>query len=865
MLASLVAALMVGTLGCDEEIEDPEKEEEGPFDYVEHDPYQLVPFQDGVDREMGFAGIVDDRRPAEDEVRVGRIEGEETGFFGVWSHCRPGDFLLTNSEIEVCIQEESTNRFETYSGGMLVDARRHDQPDGEEDVLDMVIPLLIDLSTASAEKVEVVRDGSDGDVAVLRVTGTDIELGHLTGVLGTRLRSSMGATVETEYRLEPGSDAVEMVTQLTVDREQPFHWHVGDWFAYGDRARAWSPGHGFGVYSGEQPWLAGVGDGHSFALVFEDGASPMGVGEQFAIPFAEMRADRIQFNDEDPGAYRRWFVVGDGTLDSVRKAAAEVRGDELSGEPVSLNVQDEGGAPVEGAQVLVTRDGEAITFGHSDAQGSLELVLESGSYEAQISEFGGPKEVEVSFEVGSGEVDLTVPQLATISLEVSEDVSAEWIPARVSFQHSQWGSWFDYAADGSLEVKVPAGQIDITVTRGFEYDLYQESLDLDVGEERELDIVLVRSLDTEGWRSGDFHQHMEPSLDSRISVRQRVLENATQGVDLAVSTDHDVVTDLRPAIEDLGLQDHLSSFPGVEISPLYAHYNLYPVEYRPEKRGRGSIELALMDDGEVKKRRMPEIISMARAFESDPVVQMNHPRNNSGMMNHVRFDPEDFSTDGNEDDFASDIDAIEVINRYGHVCMVLADWSGLINAGHRVTGLGNSDTHGADGEAGVPRNYMVMDRDPGDIDAEPVREAIRNQRVSVASQAFIDFTDGTLPGDEVEVGPDGLVEFDIRVQTPDWAEALSLFVIVNGEVVEAMGRSEEDGPYDFEETIELEIEEDSWVIFWTDGPRPNAPVPVTRQVIGFTNPVYLKTGGGEWQPPGVRPLDLEQIDTGYCD
>lgn len=862
--------------GCpeEEELDDDDQEEEEqqntnqeenndePFDFAEHDSYELVPFQADVDRVGGHPDI-ESGVPEAGEVRVGRIASEDTGFEGVWSHCRSGDFLLSNSEIVVCIQEESTNRYELYDGGVIVDARRHDQPEGD-DVLDMVFPL-IDFGTTSATSVEVVRDGSDG-VAVLRVTGQDIELAHMTGVLGYRIGTRFGITVETEYRLLPDSSAVEMVTRWTPSEGREYTMQVGDWFAYGDRARVWTPGEGH-TLGDEMPWVGGHGEGHSFGLVFEDLASPMGIAENFSLPWAEMRIDNLEMSDVEPGVTRRWFVVGDGTIDSIRRLAAEVRGEELIDEPVQVSVVDEGGNPVAGAEVKVGQGEGWTTIGHSDDDGHLSLLLDEGSYTAKIRDFAGPLEVERQLQVGGGgdPVELVLPEVASLELTIEEAETAHPLAARITFSHPEQGQWFEYALHGGHTTQVPAGEVFMTVTRGMEYDLYHEAHQFEAGQNHQVAVELVRGVDTEGWRSGDFHQHMEPSIDSRLHLHARVKENVTQGVELVVPTDHEVITDLQPIIDRLGLSDEMSTFPGVEISPVYAHYNLYPVPYRPHLRGRGSIELAYLMEGDVVKRRMPEIIAKARSFETDPVVQMNHPRNNSGMMAHVNFDPELGPEAVTHDDFTIDIDAIEVINRYGDVCKVLADWSGLLNAGQRVTGLGNSDSHRANAEAGTPRNYMHLDALPGEITPDQARDVLRAGRVSVASQAFIDFGDGTVPGDERAVDGDGRAQFHVRVQTPDWAQAQTLLVIVNGSVVERIDRSAEPGArFDFDEHIDLEIDEDSWVVFWADGPEPSGPLPLTRQVIAFTNPVFLTTGDGPWQAPGPRPLDLDDVNAGYC-
>lgn len=838
---------------------DGDGDQDGP--YTIDDPYELTPFQNGVDRESGVTGL-ESSRPGPGEVRLGRIQGEETGFTGIWSHCRPGDFLISNHEIVACIQNETTNRYETYTGGKLVDLRRHGQQG--EDVFDMTMPL-IDFGLATGDQVEIVRDGTDG-VAVLRVTGTDIELAHLAGVTGLRLGTRRNLEVITEFRLLPDSKSIEMVTFLSGSRTF-LNLNIGDWFAYGDRARAWSPGSGIGIPNRALPWVGGFGDGHSYGLVFEESATPMGVLASQGIPYAEMRIEQVDIRSNEPAVYRRWIMVGDGSIDSLRLEAAQLRGEELEGREVTIQLRDSGGAPVGGAEVLIFDDGTPLTWNKADEAGNLTAFLSPGDYSVEISRFAGPLAVDEEITVGpSGSVAVILPETAQVSLSIREEGTERPITSRVRFQHPDYGTWFEYAPLGELTTRVPAGSLDLVVTRGMEYDLFTTSLSVGPGESDSLQVALLRGLNTTGWRSGDFHQHMEPSIDSRIDVYTRILENVSQGVELVVPTDHEVVTDLRPYIEILGLGEELSSFPGVEISPIYAHFNLYPAPFDATLRGRGSISLAhRLENGDVEIRRMPEIIEIARTWHTDPIVQMNHPRNNSGMFNHVNFDPELGPDAVTNADFTYDIDTIEVINRYNHICMVLADWSGLLNYGKRVTGLGNSDSHNANGEAGVPRNFFRTDREPGDLDADLVRDALRNQRVTVASHAYINFGDEMLPGDDIQV-TDGAARFHVQVQTPDWSSVDLLFVIVNGEVLRRIERTADAGArYDFDEVIDLEITEDSWVVFWADGTQPTAPVPHRKKVVAFTNPVFVATTDGPWQAPGVRPLALDSINTGYCD
>ncbi|RAL22293.1 hypothetical protein DL240_10600 [Lujinxingia litoralis] len=829
---------------------------------VIEDPYALVPPQPGVDPDGGPAPEVG---PAAGEARVWRIGEEGTGFEGVWSHCRQGDFMFANAEVRICVQQAEGGRYETYTGGKIVDAHRVGQQG--DDVLDMAIPL-IGFGTASADRVEVVRDGSDGGVAVLRIIGTDIELAHISGVLGQRFGNPLGLEVITEYRLAPDAVSLEMVSFVKAPPGRSPSPQLGEWLAYGDRARTWTPGLGFGTGRQAMPWLGAIGPDRSFGLAFEETASPLAIASSQGIPYAEMRIAGGKLSDSEPSIVRRFFMVGDGTLDSLRVEGARLHGETPDWEPVNLRVVDTAGAPVEGVELLITAGEEAFTVATTDAQGSAEVLLTPGlGYQARLTDFAGPLTLERTFEADGEPVEFVISEVGRIHLTVTEEGSGASLPARARFVGD--GADFTlYVADGELQAVVPAGSYQVVLTRGMEYDVKVIDVEIVAGEEASYSASLVHGVETDGWISADFHQHMEPSIDSEVHVRDRVLENVTQGLELVVPTDHEVVTDLSGVIEALGLQQYVSTFPGVEISPVYSHFNLYPFPYDPDRRGRGSIELAYRDaiDGEVYLRRMPEVVSIARGFENPPLVQMNHPRSSSGMFSHVNYDPELGPDAVTHEDFVADIDAVEVINRFGDVCLVLADWSGLLNSGRRVTGLGNSDSHRANGEAGVPRNFLHIDAAPGAIEADEVKQVMLAQQVSVGSHAFIDFGDGRLPGDEIEAASGEEVSFSVRVQTPDWAQAERLFVIVNGSVVETIERSAEPGArLDFEETLELSFDEDSWVVFWVDGPPPSGSVSYSERVLAFTNPVYVKVSGAEsWQAPGARALDLGAINTGYC-
>ncbi len=90
-----------------------------------------------------------------------------------------GDYKLANDEIQVIVQDEGYNRGAGLFGGSLIDAdlRRTNQQGGVvdggngQDTFAELFPAFF-LEVVDPERVEVVNDGSDGEAAVVEVSGT---------------------------------------------------------------------------------------------------------------------------------------------------------------------------------------------------------------------------------------------------------------------------------------------------------------------------------------------------------------------------------------------------------------------------------------------------------------------------------------------------------------------------------------------------------------------------------------------------------------------------------------------------------------------------------------------------------------------
>ena len=115
-----------------------------------------------------------------------------------------------------------------------------------------------------------------------------------------------------------------------------------------------------------------------------------------------------------------------------------------------------------------------------------------------------------------------------------------------------------FSAAGSEDIRVPQGTYNIYVSRGPEWDISVHPWEK-IGEgTTKIYAHLRHVIDSRGWLSADFHVHAAPSPDSIVPLTHRVLEFVADGIDMIVSTDHNIVTDYAPSIKALGLVQRAS-------------------------------------------------------------------------------------------------------------------------------------------------------------------------------------------------------------------------------------------------------------------------------------------------------------------
>ena len=470
----------------------------------------------------------------------------------------------------------------------------------------------------------------------------------------------------------------------------------------------------------------------------------------------------------------------------------------------------------------------------------------------------------------------------TLLLTVHDDMNGP-IPARVTFrpvgdtskvffttidigrQDVGAVSAYDrtFVLRGTAEIKVPAGTYDLWFSHGPEWDTTRERVTFKAGEEHELLVKLHHVIDTPGWLSGDFHVHAAPSLDSRVPMRDRVHQFVADGVDLIVSTDHNIISDYGPVIAELGVKDLLASATGDEITTkTWGHFGSFPLQGDESELGRGAIDTGT--------RTPKQIFADVRAKSNAALIDVHHPRLEHGHIGYFYLAELDHKTGhAKRAGFSWDFDAIEVLNGYQDsdrktLDAVIADWQSFLDSGKHVAATGNSDSHHMTFNlGGYPRNYVRVDDGPlAKLDPAAVAAAVKAGHSYLTTGPILDVSiDGQGPGDVV-TGKGGKVGLHVVVRASTWIALTSLTVLgPGGAVLAKRAIPSATTPLRFDETIPLDLAKDGYAIVRVDGDRamsPNVGDQGSFIVYPFAlaNPIWIDVDGdGKVAPSAPHPFD----------
>jgi hypothetical protein len=552
---------------------------------------------------------------------------------------------------------------------------------------------------------------------------------------------------------------------------------------------------------------------------------------------------------------------------------------------VVVRVRDWRG-PREGAEVVVNTLGVHQGWGRTGPGGEIAFDVPPGRYEilGRLWRRGG-KPVEADSGAGTP-VEIVLDDHGWVAGMVTDGAGAP-IPAKVQFRgrdgtpdpelghetgdHAVRDLY--YCHNGAFEIPIPAGRYNVIVSFGPEYDAAFTTLDVTPGTIVPLRAALKRSVDTPGWISADFHGHSSPSGDNASSQRGRVLNLLCEQIEFAPCTEHNRLSTYAPHLRALGAERWMATCTGIELSGhpgTVNHQNAFPLVLTERVQDGGAPgkddsdpvaqirRLALWDDG------------------SEKFVQGNHP----DIVQILWDRDKDGKRDGGYAEMLDFMDVIEV-----HPLGDILDpggggrvrrWLQLLNLGHRLPGVVNSDAHINYHDSAFWRNYVRSPTDdPARIRVMDIVHASERGNLVMTSGPFLEVgvrpegvSDGpvAVPGMEVAL-PGGRAALRVRVQCANWLDVNRVQVLVNGRPDPAANFTRAstpdrfgDGVVKFDREILLAVAGDAHVIVVAIGEGLTlGPVTGPRwghlPPVAVSNPIWLDVDGGGFKANGDL-LDL---------
>ncbi len=762
-------------------------------------------------------------------------EGEELG--GPNAIGRPGDLVLENDEVVFVIDRLGSSVGFAESGGNIVDAAdAHLRKDelGQQFTYFGKFP----------------RQG----VYSALTSGTSPKGGAWIEAKGRELYDA-NLEVTTRYTLQPPDRA--LLLETTVKNAGAAASHIpgfGDVIQWGGTEKL-APGkpRGFkGPSSG--PYVGGVGRFTSYATTSVGGTIEGTSGSSWTD--TTVRAG-VALGPGEQITFARIFLVGErADTSSLVSELMQTAGSPQSLGTVKVKLKPspgEASVDVPADAHLAVRDeagADVLTIHAAGLPPRIEARLPVGHWVLAYTGGGGragvaTANVYITAEAETG-AELAVTRAANAAvLCANADGSA--MPCKLTFERIDGGPLPDFGpahvagparnqattADGTVNVALAPGAYRVTASRGPEYSLAQADMSVAPGERHELRLSPLRVVDTAGYLACDFHQHTLLGADSAVTTRDRIIANAAEGVEVAVASEHNIIAQLQPIVQALGLQRELVSISGDELTSdasrhSWGHANVFPLPFDPSKP-RGGAPL-------VRDRTPGEIIDeLGRAGSGEFVFQVNHPRSGeSGYFDQLAFDPA--TGVGTGAGYDGRFDALEVWNGRSAEARgkVLRDFLALLRTQHPVTATADTDTHGIVGqEAGYPRTYVRVGSDSQletwgpDRTAQVVRGIKTLRDVVLTNGPMLRVTANGAPIGGIARGP--LVTVKVHVESAPWVvvdEVRVLRASERSDVVRAVivQKPTSGGALAADVALSVRVAGDDALVVVVSGNRPMVPV-----------------------------------------
>lgn len=530
-------------------------------------------------------------------------------------------------------------------------------------------------------------------------------------------------------------------------------------------------------------------------------------------------------------------------------------------------------------EVIVSEINTSLVFFQSflEKPSTLKIPLLEGTYSVRANFFPAVSEKFLAVKPeAENSCLLENPSQGTVKVKILNN-NGEFVPGKVSFiglaptktpyfapeNPVETGrSWEDFKnscfpQEEGLELKLPCGAYLASASRGPEYTKDEKVIEILKDETQEFIFTINKVIEIPNLISLDPHLHTQNS-DGSVLIPERLKSIVAEGVEVAIATDHNYLTDYEPELRKLGLNKYLAVIEGCEVTkPGHIHYNTFPLKIRPDEENSGAISV------------LPDEISMlfksSRKKDPEAVLQVNHPRAGSlGYFNNYELDSE--SAAFALKNFDTSFDILEAMNGpyffWGNN-QAVEDWFHLLNRGYYFPVTGSSDAHAIDGqEPGYARTYVFYHEEKGDaLNLHALLEALKKGKAFVSNGPFLDFkVNNQYTFGDILMAKDGKVNVDLEVLSSPWVTVDEVRVVVNGErKIVIPVKAQENIVQKFKDQISLTLDRDSWIAAEVLGKKTLYPVVQQRSSQGFLedaalpyalgNPVFVDVdGNGKFDP-----------------
>lgn len=451
---------------------------------------------------------------------------------------------------------------------------------------------------------------------------------------------------------------------------------------------------------------------------------------------------------------------------------------------------------------------------------------------------------------------------ATINARVTDSATGDAVPCRITVVDAKgalapladFGNTralavrpgVVYTGNGRAGISLPAGEYTVYVSRGLEWSVATQRVQIASGGTARAELQLSRVVPTPGWVSCDTHVHTcTHSRHGDATLDERMFTLAGEGIELPIATDHNLHVDYSEAARRTGMAPFFTPVVGNEVTTAAGHFNIFPV-----------VPAARVPDFMITD--WPRLMAAMRATPQVRVVVLNHPRN--VHSNFQPFAATNFNavTGDNLRGPEFTFDAMEVMNssaQQSDYMLVYRDWFALLNHGYRITAVGSSDGHDVSRYiVGQGRTYIACADDrPGQIDVPTACSNLLAGRALVSMGLLANMTvDERFHVGDTATNLGAEVRVRVDVQAPPWVSATNVCLFANGLQIREQaldGRSQAvrwniPRPAHDVHLVAIATGPGVTAPFWAI-PRPYQPTSPhwEGRVIASTNPVWLDADG----------------------